>query len=498
MPDYKDQYLPFWEWELLRDHLEVTNLVDKGDLHPATERIVLSRVEDYSIALKLTGKNASPVSLKSKPTPKRGEEYKPKEVVGTGLDGSIIKVIGAVVPGLRIKPDGELSGEGSAFQVVVDYQTGKASQTRSLWCLNGPDDMIPWRSTRRTSGKDVKRERESMTGDGELKQSWKGTTFSSSAADHWRLKVGGDEVILGQVPSEFGPNWSKNMSVEFRTLSTWCRQKDGEKGLLEGLSFIVGKRLIPIGSTDYFDGSHPVSQTAVKAWGLNLKAECSNPADPPINLQANDTFTELDPIGSSIVTKYLDLRDEFSLSETIWMYWLSKIVPLGSGLVYLSASLENLMNACYHSVKSKSKGAYLDTDTWNGFLKAPLELLENNLGQTKYADRILGRVKRANALGVNEKFEFFFEEIGLPIGDVERAAIKSRNVFAHGGNLDLRKIELVVEATSAFKVLINRALLKMFGYTGKYIDYSTLGFPERDLDQPLGGSDGSGKPIRTK
>ena len=203
----------------------------------------------------------------------------------------------------------------------------------------------------------------------------------------------------------------------------------------------------------------------------------------------------LEEKGPSIIDTYIKHRDELALSDTMWLLWLANLVPVGSSLVYLSAAMENLMTAWFKSTKSKLGGTYMPPKEWDPVIKGPLDILQTNLIGNQYSDRILRKVNNANNFGPNERFEYFFDEISLPIGDVEKSAIKARNRFAHGIEKDVNKIENIVAADRAFKTLLNRSLLKVLGYDGEYIDYSSYSHPTRKLNEPIGGRDGDRKPI---
>jgi len=55
---------------------------------------------------------------------------------------------------------------------------------------------------------------------------------------------------------------------------------------------------------------------------------------------------------------------------------------------------------------------------------------------------------------------FFFDEICLPIG----------------------------EMTDAYETFIHRIILKLLGYPGTYIDRSSKGFPDINIDKPMLGT----------
>jgi hypothetical protein len=41
--------------------------------------------------------------------------------------------------------------------------------------------------------------------------------------------------------------------------------------------------------------------------------------------------------------------------------------------------------------------------------------------------------------------------------------------------------------TLAYRTLFNRIMLKILGYDGAYVDYSTMEWPDRPLGEPLAG-----------
>jgi putative hemolysin len=93
-------------------------------------------------------------------------------------------------------------------------------------------------------------------------------------------------------------------------------------------------------------------------------------------------------------------------------------------------------------------------------------------------------------MGVNERFEVFFDELGLKCSDGELRVIRARNRSAHGGGIG--DPQEALRLSRAYRVLLNRALLQVLGHDGAYIDYSVLGFPEKPLREPSGGVAGAG------
>jgi hypothetical protein len=91
-------------------------------------------------------------------------------------------------------------------------------------------------------------------------------------------------------------------------------------------------------------------------------------------------------------------------------------------------------------------------------------------------------------MGANDRLRFFFDEIGLPVGEAEWQAVRERNPMAHGASsvFDGTANEKMTKATRVYKTFFHRVVLKLLGYDGFYIDYGVLGHPSRAIDVPSG------------
>jgi hypothetical protein len=145
-----------------------------------------------------------------------------------------------------------------------------------------------------------------------------------------------------------------------------------------------------------------------------------------------------------------------------------------------------LKKGWFESARTKSKGVYMPRDEYEKLTKGLIAAVRQGLAEREGASTIIDKLGRAYQMGSNEQVRTFFEEIGLPIGATERAAMKLANVPAHGvitgGNL-----QDFVRHGRAYRTLFERTFLRLLGYEGSYVDRTTLGFPSRPLEQPAGG-----------
>jgi hypothetical protein len=123
-------------------------------------------------------------------------------------------------------------------------------------------------------------------------------------------------------------------------------------------------------------------------------------------------------------------------------------------------------------------------------LATAFQFAKESLKDQPFGDRIMRKMEGCFQMGSNEQLDTFFSELGLAIGDRERAAIKARNAPAHGGAAATEQELIALHRHSVtYKVLFERVFLKILGHEGKYIDRATLGFPLRNLDEPIGDAE---------
>ena len=87
---------------------------------------------------------------------------------------------------------------------------------------------------------------------------------------------------------------------------------------------------------------------------------------------------------------------------------------------------------------------------YDELLASEFTIIERNLENVNQ-QRILNKIKNAYNLSANERLDVFFSEIGLPIGEIERKAIKERNSMAHGDIMRNGGIRKMVRLTRAFQ-----------------------------------------------
>lgn len=476
------------EWEVLKDKIVIEKLTSLGRLPKGSQRIEVWRDESYKIRAKVYGTldNINVHSVFQKGIP--GSKVQTFTIIGTDVNGLVKYILNhCYVKNIqcRFRWNGkdyvrDFEAELITQELKIQFNGQGQNDLHIEWFLNGPHDslFIFPRATRRSSSKTFVRERLSI--DNEAK-SYCGVENETSSRDFAFINTGEIKYIISKVPKGLGPEWSMNIGIEYR--KEWgIPDENTREAIAEITSFIIGKHLLNVGYSTFDSIGQPIEQVALNPWGNNIISLSQSSGLPPIPFS---DFNTIEEILNQVVRRYLELRNVLNLNEALWRYWIANDLPIGVNLPILHAGVEILANAWFGSDKSKTRGVYLPKKEFDKLIKEGMQIIIPKLKTQKYGDRMINKMSNAYNMTSNERIPTFFEEIGLNIGEVENEALKGRNRMAHGSSSQLDK-ELYL--TRSYQTLFHRILLKILGYTGNHIDYSTEGWPERHIDEPLGGN----------
>jgi hypothetical protein len=493
-----DSLLPEIEWEpLLKPWSGV--FAPGGMLGPCLQTFEVSRGGDWRLSGQAAGRR--PPDFKGAALPRyltRPGELIPAMPIIDGMDvmqSARIQMRDVYVDGETTTSDGEVSARLSMGYVIIDLGPSSLGDTRArIWFLNGPgpNDLTFVRRTERSCEEHYRRERGS---DCTEVRALRGT---ETATDYIHVPLpdaGIGQAIFASAPKGLVADDLKPCSVEFRLADPAHRPEWTELEFYrDALSFALGRQLLPIGLS-LFDGrAQPIFHNLRSGWPTDLHAACRRPSQPLTVLGTRWPGTQQEETLSRLVSGFSATATTYNLRAALSALWIADASIIDSELIHLAASLECIVTAWFKSTNTKSGGKYMPQAEWEGLATEPLAALKRELEGTPERDRILRRAWHANNYGSNERFERFFAELNLPVGDVEIAAIAARNKAAHGGTYTPAEYSFLHCAIAAYRTLIHRVMLRLIGWAGEYIDYSTYGFPNRALEAPLGGPEGDHKP----
>lgn len=532
--------LPSLEWETLLQPLNATD-IEHVDLPFQIDKLHISRNENYEIIGELTRllNQSSDILTNNKQSLQPGQispgSGKVKARTNDGLELTIENIHLLKSNSYFQYPNQIIASSFITRNLHVKYPNNDDASFCSVWCVNGPkqSDIIFPRGTERTLTRTFYRQRGETKIERILRATGSGLDFMelslhlASGTWHHTPTTHNDKLskcrkileiinqILGKnekgilsirptlicsVPDQFLPPWSNAISIEIDVSKCSTLPQNSQiEPIIEAISFCLGRRLIRVGETFFNEKGLPIFANLESAWSIDIQKECSQPSKYAFPIQRNSVLTsDIEDMIAELCKSYIDHRDLLQIGNSMWLIWTADMSPVETQFPKLSAALENLIISWYKSKKTKSGGLHISNEEWTSISSEGIckikQALQAGSHDSDTIRKITNKIKYANQQGANERMENFFKEIELPKGSVEDHAIKSRNKAAHGGKYSQSEHQALIDTVSAYRTLINRVLLKIFGFNGKYIDYSTYGFPQRNLNEPLGGPQGDGKP----
>jgi hypothetical protein len=352
------------------------------------------------------------------------------------------------------------------------------------WYLNGPRRFLFDRPTNHSFSTKYTRDR----GDGR-RVDLIGPGGPSGRLDHIVVNTLDVTFVVHQVPEDFGPQWSKNVGIEYGWGGSPIPNENVRDAIGEIVGFAIGRRLLRIGSTEFDETGRPVAREGLSPWGDENRSICESPDDSPFRMDGSlEGSTRLEDILVDLVPKYLRGRGPYSMKDALEDFWIARVAPIEIDLPIFSAAVECLKSAWFRAPRTKTKGVFLEKAKFDRLLADTFERAREALNGEPFGEAIVAKMKRSNEMGANEGLRTFFVELGVKIGAQEQAAIRARNSPAHGGSAASDDELGAMHAHGrTYQILFERVFLRVLGYDGQYVDRATAGFPLRNLEEPVGG-----------
>jgi hypothetical protein len=487
-----DHLQEFLEWEIIDPDQEVSFLTFETNLYDLNRECIIrfTRDNQYRLFATISGIIENRNELELKGSIEKGEFITTETVMGFSSDGLFkYKFTGVFLGKSTLSP---MSVKSSALKFQADFIFStveksivtNTNQTAILqeWYLTGYSNVNFTRSTSRGVDKSFKRLRDGIDPEEERRL----ITSSGSYNDYLLVKYIDTSFIVSKVPKEFGPEWSFNISIEYRQSFGRIPNENDREAISELVGFVLGNQLLKIGQTSYDKSTSLIIQEYQSPWGDNVVSRCQSISLPPVELGNYQGWNRAEILLNELINSYLTLRNKLRLKDALWKYWIAKYSTLGANLPILSSAVETLAEQVIKS-HPEVKLYYIDRMKFLEIIKDELVSIEQKLEGNSHKTIIINKLKGATVRGSNEKLDVLFEIIDLKIGKIEREAIKARNKMAHSSLSEISEEEIkeTIRYTRAYETLFNRIFLKILSYSGEYKDYYTIGHPSRLIGEPI-------------
>lgn len=291
------------------------------------------------------------------------------------------------------------------------------------------------------------------------------------------------------VGDSYGPKWSKNFSISYFEKYGRIPDLNEREMIRDYLSFFMGKQLLYIGNSTYDEMGNQIGFIMENplTYSFDIERICCNAEKPPINCDYNELQTYFDTLQRHIES-FSDIYDKLDFKNLFFNYWHARNIAKPMDLPILSSALEHLKSQWYKKVEMNPDTVLMDKKDFAKRIKPVKQLMAEQFAGTGLEDRMKRSLDGMNRMSVNEQLNHFFDKIGVTLGTHENEAMKARNLPAHGSLQNAENDPHSLFVTSQlYEVIMNRIILALLGYKGKYIDYGSVGYPQKDINEPGGG-----------
>jgi hypothetical protein len=476
--------LPYLEWDFLNKPVSITKVDDNDNLPKGKKKILIERDEDYNLKAILQFEDPKFGHTSSNVAGSFSKGFQISGYSNSGLLSCVLESchVGNIHITRNLNEGVEVKGTATLIFDGVKIRHGENNASHLIeWYVNGPKDSVFSGFTERKVERKYIRERFVSR---EKKVDSVNISLESfgGPTDLIWINNGNFQFLVSKVPNKIGPNWSTNIGIEYRTAWGRIPQPDERLKIEELCSFVFGRQLLSVGYTIYDQDEQLLEVSAHDPWGKAAKSFCSRPDYPPIRIR-DFPSRDAERIITQLLPKYIELCEPLCLREALWNYWISCDVPVGTNLPILAAGIESIIDQWYEWKKTKSHGVYMETKEFADLLKEDIASIQKKLEGNPNKEKILSNIQRANAFGIMERYRLFFEEINLVISKPEWDAIEARHLFVHGhvrlNEMDWQKI---IQHVRTLETLLNRIMLRLFEYSGSFIDRSVVGWKDAQLE----------------
>jgi hypothetical protein len=361
----------------------------------------------------------------------------------------------------------------SAHSVELELQRQVPPCYIIEWVYNLPDQYA-WTEPVRLSV--VQRFTKSVgSDDAEIRMTRSSETSGGNKALHLRI-AGVDLYAIKSLDHDEG---AKNPGqIVYRT----CPEQSFRDKVRSCLSFILGRRVVYLGHTEYCSDWIPTFMRSVDAFSVDGAVFKVHELAPyPISDSIHGRIIDQKRVGN-LVSALFDKFDAVKFDALDWLYWHAVCSPAHASAAHFGSLIEQLLNNS-KTIIGTTHGKLLHEETWrslNSTLMQWLNVTDIDPGMRAILE---GKVSSLNQAPPNLILSRLFEAMKLDISDLETKAWASRNKAAHGGISD-DPIEQILN-TKVLRLLFHRMLAGITGCSDRYVDYYTLGHPSRPLTEAI-------------
>jgi hypothetical protein len=261
--------------------------------------------------------------------------------------------------------------------------------------------------------------------------------------------------------------------------------EDVRRKIRTAISYSLGTYLVYLGNTAYSHDWQTIYIKAVSAYSIGRRV-FDLPVLPPAPLgsrfQHEITSQALGRMVNGIYSQY----DSLKFGSLSWAYWHALCATMHIAAAHFGAAIEalerNYVKAHHESFKTTLVS---ERAAWRTFLCEIRQAIIKLEIPDEDKQILLDRIGSLNETPRSITMKRLLETIDIELGEDEQRAWKRRNDAAHGNEIRQEEQLQVIRDTKLLRGIFDRMLLRIVNGSDIYYDYVTVGFPVRNLRDPV-------------
>jgi hypothetical protein len=457
-------------------------IVDPGPLCAPIKSFKLKRDEERTLVMTTVSDVDSTVDTNKFPQREAGTVRENSDTVTVEGYRHTVKLIGVNSLGTvtnHRRADGTSRKEEQALVSVVESIPDSTVAVHQLmeWVANIDTSLYAWPHNfsddeKIVSTRTFKKEAEPIV------QTEIDKGYSSRSC--FELSVGGTELILGLNTD----HEKKSPPGSGFILYEGFPSEDQRRKIRECLSFALGRPLVYLGYTLLAADFSLLGFRAVSTHGADRTLYALHTLPPaPVSLRYQNMIDAR--VVGQVVNALFDKYDELNFRHLSWIYWHAVSAPVHAAPVQFGAAIESVQKA-YQALNKPTFNTSLLKPADAKQLKAEVLAIIEAKNFPEPIKFIL-RNKAADLNSAPRKLanERFFKSLSLEMGEAEQDAWKRRNDAAHGNETDPNSYRQLIRDIKLLKNVLHRIVLTISAASDYYIDYYSLNFPFRKLQEAV-------------
>jgi hypothetical protein len=251
----------------------------------------------------------------------------------------------------------------------------------------------------------------------------------------------------------------------------------------------LGIYLVYLGNTSYSHDWQTIYINAVSAYSIGRRV-FDLPVLPPAPLGSRSQHEGLEEITSQALGRMVNgiysQYDSLRFGSLSWAYWHALCATMHIAAAHFGAAIEALQRNYVKAHHESFKTALVsERAAWRSFSCEIRQAINKLTIPDEDKQILLDRIGNLNETPRSVTMKRLLKDIDIELGEDEQRAWKRRNDAAHGNEIRQEEQLEVIRDTKLLRGIFDRMLLRIVNGSDIYHDYVTVGFPMRNLRDPV-------------